>query len=143
MSDLSNVKLIERQNNIETYTATMRVVIKKFITRDINEALIFKMKLLEYKKARKIYDIREDKNILYIFIAPDENINDLLVGTISKEIVIKGHCDPIKKNELSHLFKYEESMCKIRYKKLINNEIKYVYDSGFFFSIEYKRYTIQ
>ena len=97
MSDLSNIKLIERQNNIETYSAYMRIVIKKFIARDINEALLFKMKLLENKKTRKIYDIREDKNILYIFIAPDENINDLLLGKISKEIVTKGHCDPIKK----------------------------------------------
>jgi len=138
MSDLSNIKLIERQYNIETYSANMRIILKKFITRDVNEALLFKMKLLENKKTRKIYDIREDKNILYIFIAPDENINDLLLGKISKEVVTKGHCDPIKKNEISHLFKYEESMCKIRYQKLINNEIKYVYGSGFFLALNIK-----
>ena len=138
MSDLSNIQLIERQHNIETYTANLKIVIKKFIARDINEALLFKMKLLESKKSRRIYDIREDKNILYIFIAPGENINDLLVGKITKEIVTKGHCDPIKKKELSHLFQYEESMCKIRYHKIINNELKYVYGSGFFLIMNIK-----
>ena len=136
MSDLSNIKLIERQKNIETYTANMKIIIKKFIAKDINEALLFKMKLLENKKTRKIYDIREDKNILYIFIALDENINDLLLGCISKEAITKGHCDPIKKKELSHLFKYEESMCKLRYHKIINNELSYVYGSGFFLAMD-------
>ena len=55
------MKLIERQSNLETYTAYLKVVIKKFVTRDINEAALFKMKLLENKKTRRIYDIRQDK----------------------------------------------------------------------------------
>ena len=138
MSDLSNIQLIEKQQNIETYTASLKIVIKKFIARDINEALLFKMKLLENKNSRRIYEIREDHNILYIFISPEENINDLLVGKITKEIITKGHCEPIKKKELSHLFQYEESMCKIRYHKIINNELKYVYGSGFFLVINIK-----
>ena len=135
MSDLSNIQLIERQNNIETYTVNMKAVIKIFIARDINEALLFKMKLLENKKTRRIYDIREDQNILYIFTAPNENINDLLVGKISKEAITKGHCDPIKKKELSHLFQFEESMCKIRYHKIVNDNLTYVFGSGFFLVI--------
>ena len=135
MSDLSDIHLIERQNNIETYTVNMKAVIKIFIARDINEALLFKMKLLENKKTRRIYDIREDQNILYIFTAPNENINDLLVGKISKEAITKGHCDPIKKKELSHLFQFEESMCKIRYHKIVNDNLTYVFGSGFFLVI--------
>ena len=132
MSDLFDLKLIERQGNIETYTANMRIVMKKFVTRDVNEALLFKMKLLENKASRRIYDIREDKNILYILIHPKENIDDLLKGKIIKEAVTKGHCDPIKKKELSNLFQYEESICKIKYLKMINNELRYVYGTGFF-----------
>ena len=31
----------------------------------------------------------------------DENIDDLLFNEITKETVVKGHCEPIKKNELS------------------------------------------
>ena len=100
MSDLSSLQLIGKQNNIETYTANLKIVIKKFITRDANEALLFKMKLLENKKFRRIYDIREDRNILYILIAPDENINDLLEGKITKEAITKGHCEPIKKKRI-------------------------------------------
>ena len=138
MSDVSNMKLIERQSNLETYTAYLKVVIKKFVTRDMNEAALFKMKLLENKKTRRIYDIRQDKNILYIFIDPNENINDLLLGKISKEAVTKGHCDPIKINELSHLFKYQESMCKIRFHQLQNNELSYVFGSGFFLAMNIK-----
>ena len=38
MSDLSNIQLIEKQQNLETYTASLKNVIKKFIARDINEA---------------------------------------------------------------------------------------------------------
>ena len=138
MSDLSNIQLIERQNNIETYSANLRIVIKKFVARDINEALLFKMKLLENKKSRRIYDIREDKNILYIFTAVDENINDLLVGKITKEAIIKDHCEPIKKKEVSQLFQYEESMCKIRNNKIINNQLNHVLGSGFFLLMNIK-----
>ena len=138
MSDLSNVQLIESSRNIETYTANLKIVIKKFVARDKNESLLIKMKLLESKKTRRIYDIREDKNILYILIHPNENINDLLLGRISKEAITKGHYDPIKLKELTHLFKYEESMCKIRYNIIINNQKKYVFGSGFFLVMNIK-----
>ena len=135
MSDLSSLQLIGKQNNIETYTANLKIVIKKFITRDANEALLFKMKLLENKKFRRIYDIREDRNILYILIAPDENINDLLEGKITKEAITKGHCEPIKKKELSKLFQYEGSMCKIKYQIINNNDLKDVFGSAFFLAM--------
>ena len=47
MSILSNVQLIERINNIETYIANLRIVVKKIITNDLNEALLYKLTLLE------------------------------------------------------------------------------------------------
>ena len=138
MSDVSEMKLVGRQNNMETYTAKMEIVIKKFFAKDVNEALLLKIKLKENKKTRKIYDVRVDKNILFIFIHPKENIDDLLYGKISKEVVIKGHCEPIKINELNDLFQYKQSMCKIRFHKIINNQIHYVFGSGFFLTVNIK-----
>ena len=132
MSYLSDVRLIDRNYNMETYTANLRIVIKKLITKDSNEALFLKFKLLENKKYRKIYDIIVDKNILCIYIAPEENINDLLSVNISKEDITEGHCKPIDKNEISELLKNEESMCKIKFNKIINHEIKNCLATGFF-----------
>ena len=124
---------------METYTANLRIVIKKLITKDVNEALFLKFKLLENKKYRKIYDIIVDKNILCIYIAPEENINDLLSVNISKEDITEGHCKPIDKNEISELLKNEESMCKIKFNKIINHEIKNGLATGFFLEMNISR----
>ena len=132
---LTDIKLIEKLPNIETYIANLRIIIKKFIAKDANEALLYKLKLLENKKYRKIYDVIEDqiyKNILYIYAAPEENINDLLCIKISKENVPDGHAKPIDKNEMIEMLQKEEAMCKIKANKLENNKIKYLTGSGFF-----------
>ena len=44
------MQLIERINNIETYTADLRIVVKKIITNNLNEALLYKLTLLELRK---------------------------------------------------------------------------------------------
>ena len=94
------------------------------------------MKLLENKKNRRIYEVIEDekyRNILYIYISPEENINDLLSNKISKEIVMKNHCEPIKRKEIDVLFQMEESICKIKYSKIgKNNILKDILGCGFF-----------
>ena len=138
MSNLSDVKLIEKKYNIETYIANLRIKVKKFEARDLNEALLFKIKLLENKKNRKIYDIIEDKNILYIYISLEENIDDLLCGKITKESVPKGHLIPLKKKEIIEIIKKEESMCKIKNSIEENNELKNMLASGFFMEINIK-----
>ena len=65
-------------------------------------------------------------------MAPEENINDLLSAKIFKEDVPDGHAEPMDKNELIGLLKKEECMCKIKYNKLKDNEIKNCTVSGFF-----------
>ena len=138
MPILTDIKLIEKLPNIETYVANLRIVIKKFIAKDANEALLYKIKLLENKKYRKIYDIIDDKNILYVYMAPEENINDLLCAKITKEAITAGHSEPIEKSLMLELFKKEEAMCKIKYNIFINNEAKSVLASGFFLEMKIK-----
>ena len=98
MPIVSDVKLIGKQYNIETYTAKLTIIIKKIITNNINEASLYQIKLLENKKYRKIYDIIIDKNILYVYMAPEENIDDLLCAKIKKEAITDGHSEPIEKS---------------------------------------------
>ena len=70
--------------------------------------------------------------IYYIYIAPGENINDLLCAKIIKEDIPTGHARPINKNELAALSKKEECMCKIIYKKKYEGKIENAKASGFF-----------
>ena len=100
------------ENSIETYTANLRIEIKNFITRDVNEALLFKMKLLENKKFLRIYNIREDRNILYILIAPDEKINDSLEGKITKEAILKVIVNLLKKRTYLNYFNMKNLCAK-------------------------------
>ena len=140
MSILSNVQLIERINNIETYIANLRIVVKKIITNDLNEALLYKLTLLELRKTRKIYDVIQDKNIIYIYLDPRENINDLIFKkfTISKEAVNEGLCNPISFKESNELYKKEASMCKIKFIKKIDNKLYNSKGTGFFLEINLK-----
>ena len=137
MPYLSDIQLIERNSNIETFSANLRIIIKKVYTNNITEALLYKLTLLEYKKRRKIYDVIEENNILYIYLDPSENINDLLFNKIKieKELVVEGHCAPITKNELNELIKKEESLCKIKLNKIINNELTNCKATGFFLEL--------
>ena len=49
-----------------------------------------------------------------------------------KEAILKGHGNPITKEEILDLFKMENSICKISFEKLINNEAKIGKGTGFF-----------
>ena len=90
----------------------MTIVVKKIFTNNINEASLYKIKLLENKKYRKIYDVIDDKNILYVYMAPEENINDLLCAKITKEAITAGHSETIEKSLMFELFKKEKAMAK-------------------------------
>ena len=83
MLNLQNIKFVSNQHNIgaqgpiigaQSYSGmqvpNLKTVVIKFKTKDINEASLYKIKLLENKRYRKIYDVIEDKkykNILYIY----------------------------------------------------------------------------
>lgn len=145
MLHLQNLNFVSYQHNIGAQfhnsvlqVPSLNMVVIKFIAKDINEASLYKIKLIENKRYRKIYEVIEDKiykNILYIYLAPGENINDLLCGKIFKEDILTGHAKPMNKNELTTLSKKEECMCKIIYNKIVNDEIKNAVASGFFLEI--------
>ena len=140
MPNLSDIKLIEKNQNIETYSAKLRVKFQKVITKNINKALFYKNTSLENKKNRKIYDIIQDNNILYIYFSEKENINDILFRQVKiiKENIMEGQCKPINKKEIYELFKKEESMCKIKLNKIVNNELRYFLGTGFFLKFNIK-----
>ena len=55
MLNLPNIQVVATpQHNVETYAPNLRIVVKKFVAKNINEASLYKIKLLENKKYRKI-----------------------------------------------------------------------------------------
>jgi hypothetical protein len=145
MSNLHNIQFVSNQHNIgaqshnsELQVPNLKMVVIKVIAKDINEASLYKLKLIENKRYRKIYEVIEDKkykNILYIYMAPGETINDLLCAKIIKEDIPTGHARPINEDELTALLKKKECMCKIIYNKKVKDEIKNAKASGFFLEI--------
>ena len=118
----------------------MKISVKIIKAKNKNEVFYYKNKLEKSKK--KIYDIKEDYNNNYLYIIYDlnENIDDLINYNLveSQEGIIKDHCKPISKNELQKLFEKENSMCKIKIKKIINNKLENMIGSGFFLEINDK-----
>ena len=120
MSNLHNIQFVSNQHNIgaqshnsELQVPNLKMVVIKVIAKDINEASLYKLKLIENKRYRKIYEVIEDKkykNILYIYMAPGETINDLLCAKIIKEDIPTGHARPINEDELTALLK-KKNVC--------------------------------
>ena len=135
LNKISNIKLKKSYENIEIYEGNMKILFKKIKLKNENEIFYYKNKL--NKKENKIYNIIEDynNNILYIIYDINENIDELININENKEAIIRDHCEPIKKKEIINLFEKEKSMCKIKFKKLINNNLKNMNGSGFFLEL--------
>ena len=131
---ISDMKLNKKNANIETYDANMKISIKKIEAKDDNELFYYKNTIS--KSPKKIYDTIEDneKNILYIIYDSTENIDELLNDDSkeNKEAVMLNQCEPIKKNEIIKLFEKEDSMCKIKFKKVMDNKLEDMSGTGFF-----------
>lgn len=87
-------KLIKISKDIETYEAKMRILIKKVKAQNKEEVFLLKNKISTKKNEKKIYDIKEncEKNILYIYLDINEDINDLLFNNndiYEKEAIMK------------------------------------------------------
>ena len=138
LNKISNIKLNKKDENIETYEGNMKILFKKIKLKNENEIFYYKNKL--NKKENKIYNIIEDynNNILYIIYDINENIDELININENKEAIMKDHCEPIKKKEIIDLFEKEKSMCKINFKKIINNKIENMNGSGFFLELNNK-----
>ena len=137
---ISDLKLSRTNDNIETYDANMKISIKKIKAKDDNELFYYKYRINSI--AEKIYDIIEDNNnnILYIIYDSSENIDELINNSSkeNKEAVMKEHCEPIQKCEIINLFEKEDAMCKIKFKKIINNKLEEMVGTGFFIKLNDK-----
>lgn len=88
------------------------------------------------KEKIKIFDIFEENNILYI-ISDKENIlriERLLEKeyNLEKEGIIFQNTQPITKKVIDELYKYDMSMCKIKYEIIQNDKTLNGIGSGFF-----------
>ena len=135
MVKISNYKLIDKKEEIETYEGYMEIKFKKIKMKNENEYFLYKSLLLNNNK---IYDIKKDNNILYIYYNINENIDEIIIRKENKECVIKGRNEPINKKEIEELFKKENAMCKIKSKKLINGNLEDIDGTGFFLEINMK-----
>ena len=135
MVKISNYKLIDKKEEIETYEGYMEIKFKKIKMKNENEYFLYKSLLLNNNK---IYDIKKDNNILYIYYNINENIDEIINRKENKECVIKGRNEPINKKEIEELFKKENAMCKIKSKKLINGNLEDIDGTGFFLEINMK-----
>ena len=132
MVKITDIKLIEKKEEIETYEGNMRIKFKKIKMKNENDYYLYKSLLLNNNK---IYDIVKDNNIIYIYYNVNENIDEIINIKEKKECVIKGYNEPINKKEIDKLFKKEDAMCKIKSKKLINGNLKNIIGTGFFLRI--------
>ncbi len=57
---------------------------------------------------------------------------------IKRELVFEEQTDPISKNEIDELYRYESAICKIRVETLKNGEKKVNFGTGFFCEIHDK-----
>jgi len=132
MVKVTDIKLIEKKEEIETYEGNMKIKFKKIKMKNENEYYYYKSLLLNNNK---IYDIIKDNNIIYIYYNINENIDEIINIKEKKECVIKGYNEPINKKEIDELFKKENAIFKIKSKKLINGELKDINGTGFFLKI--------
>ena len=137
MVKITDIILIEKKEEIETYEGNMRIKFKKIKMKNENEYYLYKSLLLNNNK---IYDIIKDNNIIYIYYNINENIDEIINIEEKKECVLKGHNEPINKREIDELFKKEKAMCKIKSKKLINNKLEDINGTGFFLKINMKEF---
>jgi len=131
---LSNVILKGKKEEIETYEADMKILIKKIKIKNDKDFYNYKT-MLFYKEG--IFKIINHNDYIYIYYDININIDELFLDDI-KEIVPEGYCEPINKIEIEDLLNKENSMCKIKFKKNLNNKLENCTGSGFFLTFKYK-----
>ena len=148
------IEEIDSNSKIKTYKAKIEPIIKEIIPEDRNDYYKIKEKLEIIEKKYKIIEIIEEKDKFYIVINKDDEliskIDKLLLTdelNIQKEGKIKGHGNPITRNEILNLLKMEQSMCRISFEKIEDGKLVNGHGSGFFceiggnFPIKYALFT--
>ena len=109
---LSSIKLKGKKEEIETYEANMKILIKKIKIKNDND-YFYKAML----KKEGIFKIINHEDYIYIYYDININIDELLSLNDIKEITPEGYCEPLNKKEVEELLSKENSMCKIKFKK--------------------------
>ena len=138
MNNLINVKKLSQVNNIGTYEANLKIIVKKIEAQDEAKTSLYMDKLLNSKNWKKIYDIiKEDNTTLYVYLDPNENIDDILNEDEGNEIqqASKGGPPALTLKNIEEIFELEKAMCKIKFQinergRLITN-----YGSGCFIEL--------
>lgn len=133
-------KIKEEKEGIETYEASMKILIKKIKIKNDNDFDLYE-KMLSNKEG--IFKIMEHNDYIYIYYDIDKNIDELLSLNEIKEITPEGYCEPLKKTEIEELLHKEKSMCKIKFKQVVNNKLESSIGSGFFLQFHYKQIPFQ
>ena len=130
--NITDIKLIDNNEDIETYEGIIKIKFKKIKIK--NEYDIFHYKsLLNDKKI--FYALEEEDNNIYIYYDFNENIDEFLNQNEHKEALIRGHCEPMSKKEIIELFEKENAICKIESQKINNNISKNIKGTGFFLEL--------
>ena len=139
MNDLMNAKKLEKNTNIETYEAQIKIIVKKIEARDEIKASSYFDILLNNKNSKKIYDIKkEDKNILYVYLDPNENIDDLLIEDDKDEIQKKRKmgAPSLSLKDFKEIFLLEKAMCKIKFQIKEKGKLTTSFGSGCFIQLK-------
>ena len=75
MVKITDIKLIEKKEEIETYEGNMKIKFKKIKMKNENEYYLYKLLLVN---SNKIYDIIRDNNIIYIYYNININLDELI-----------------------------------------------------------------
>ena len=143
-------KDLASNENIKTYLATFEPIIKEITSKDEDS----KFEMYEYfgnlKEELKIYEMIEEKDKIYLVVENDEETNkridEIILAneySIKKECVLEGEMEPLTKDEILKLFNMEESLCKIKFEKVKNNNIEKGKGTGFFCEIDNENFPIK
>ena len=134
---LSSIKLKEKKEEIETYEANMKILIKKIKIKNDND--FFYRTILCNKEG--IFKIINNNDYIYIYYDININIDELLSLNDIKEITPEGYCEPLNKTEIEELLSKENAMCKIKFKRIVNQDIikneSTVFDNHDIFILQY------
>ena len=131
---LSSINLKEKKEEIETYEANMKILIKKIKIKNDND--VFYKAMLSNKDG--IFKIINHNEYLYIYYDININIDELLSLNDIKEITPEGYCEPLNKTEIEQLLSKENCMCKVKFKRIVNDKLENCIGSGFFLEFKYK-----
>ena len=126
-------KMSKKNINNSTYELKLTLMAKEIYKSEDKQFIKNLFSNTNAKEKIKIFDLFEDKNVLYIISDKEyiSQIEKLLKekSNLEKEGIFIQNSHPISKKELDELYKHEKSMCKI---KTPTGK-----GSGFFCSINY------